>query len=92
MKLLIAGTIFLAAMFPGIPIPLQSTQQLAEMQVLAGDVFKDKVKVYDYTGNLLKEMTAEDVANAQISVADYFVLDNSAFAFKYLGDYYYLRD
>ncbi|MEP1095040.1 MAG: hypothetical protein ABJG78_08005 [Cyclobacteriaceae bacterium] len=92
MKLLISGTIFLAAMFPGIPIPSQNSQELVEMQVLADDVLKDKVKVYDYTGNLLKEMAAEDVANNQISIADYFVLDNSGFAFKYLGDYYYLRD
>ncbi len=91
MKTLSIGVMIVAAMLLGIPIPFQTNQEKVEMQVLADDALQSKVKVYDYDGNLLKEMNAEDVANDDISVADHFILESSGFAFQYLGDYYYLR-
>lgn len=92
MKTLFTGVLLATAMITGIPIPFQSDQELVEMQVLTEDVLKSKVKIYDYDEGLVKELNAEDVANDEISVADYFILESSGFAFKYLDDYYYIRD
>lgn len=92
MKTITIGAVIVVAMLLGIPIPFQSNQEQVEMQILAEDALKSKVKVYDYDGNLLKEMNADDVANDEISVADHFILESSGFAFQYLGDYYYLRE
>ncbi len=92
MKTITTGVLIVVAVLLGIPIPFQDSQEQVEMQVLSEDVLKSKVKVYDYDGNLLKEMDADDVANNEITVSDYFILESSGFAFKHLGDYYYLRE
>lgn len=55
-------------------------------------VFEEMVKVYDYEGNLLKEFQLADVVNNKISLHDHFLLEQSDFAFDYLGDYYYFSE
>ena len=92
MKTIIAGALIAMVMLPPISIPIQSNQQQVEMQLLEDDVFQNKVKIFDYQGNLLKEMSAEDVAHDEITLSDFLILEHSGFAFEYLGDYYYLRD
>jgi hypothetical protein len=93
MKTMITAALVAAAMLPGIETPVQSNQeQLLEMHLLADDVFENRIKIYDFQGNFLSEMRADDVAYDEITVTDYLMLESSGFAFKYLGDYYYLMD
>jgi len=62
------------------------------MQLASEIQFEEKVKIFDYNGNLLSEYSVADVANDEISAADYFALQESDYAFTYLGDYYYFAD
>ena len=91
MKSLLTGVALLVTLLSG--SPLKTTDQ-AEMEMIlqSEEVFKTRVKIFDGKGNLLKELKTQDVANEDITVADYFLLDSSDFLFSYLGDYYYLRD
>lgn len=63
-----------------------------EIQLVTEIEFPEKVKIYDYDGNLLKEYLLADVANNDITFSDYFMLEESDFAFDYLGDYYYFTE
>ena len=84
-------TFLTLALVVGSPM-VDLNKEKVEMMLQADDLLKDKVRIFDYDGNLLKEMEAEDVAYDDISISDYLTLESSDFAFKYLGDYYYLRD
>ncbi|MEM7298517.1 MAG: hypothetical protein AAF391_09665 [Bacteroidota bacterium] len=55
-------------------------------------VFQEMVKVYDYEGNLLREFQLTDVVNNNITIDDHVLLEQSDFAFDYLGDYYYFSE
>ena len=79
-------------MLLGIPITKNGNAQQLEMQLLDEEVFRNKVKIFDFEGNLLKELTVDEVAQNEISVADYMILESSDYAFTYLGDYYYLKN
>ena len=70
---------------------LSSDQEL-DMQLATEMAFQEKVKVYDYHGTLLKEYLLTDVVNNDITIADHFMLEESDFAFDYLGDYYYFSE
>ena len=69
-----------------------SENQALEMQILQDLKFQEMVKVYDYEGNLLKEMTLNQVANNEITAADFSLLDVSDYAFSFCGDYYYFQN
>ncbi|MEM6734698.1 MAG: hypothetical protein AAGC64_01885 [Bacteroidota bacterium] len=69
-----------------------SFNQGLEMQLSAEINFQEKVKIYDYSGNLLKEYILSDVVNNDIAILDYFILEESDYAFNYLGDYYYFSE
>lgn len=69
-----------------------SSEQGIEMLLSSEIQFEEKVKVFDYDGNLLKEYVLSDVANDELSATDYFALQQSDFAFDYLGDYYYFTE
>lgn len=56
------------------------------------EVLQNRVWVFDYQGNLIKELIADEVARGEISVMDYLLLESSHFAFSYFGDQYYLKD
>ncbi|WP_425389974.1 hypothetical protein [Ekhidna sp.] len=62
------------------------------MQIDSDLVFQQMVKIYTYDGELVKELSLNDVANNKISVIDHIVLQESDFAFDHQGDYYYFRD
>ena len=68
------------------------SDQGIEMQLASELVFEEKVKIYDYEGNLLEEYIASDVVNDEISASDYYALQESDYAFNYLGDYYYFTE
>lgn len=92
MKTLLTGMLMATAMLSSTSSFTDGAQAKLEMQILSDEAFQNKVKIFDYSGNLIKEMRADDVGQDQISVADYMLLENSDFAFGYLGDYYYFRD
>ncbi len=62
------------------------------MDIAMEEALQEKVRVYDYDGNLLKELKVTDVATNDISVIDHILLDESDFAFEHLGDYYYFQE
>ena len=62
-----------------------------QAELRAEEVLEDKVRVFDYSGNLITELNADDIAQNEISLSDYLILEDSDFAFDYLGDYYYFR-
>jgi hypothetical protein len=90
MKSLLILSMLFGALFMGFPISEQLNPDLA-MQLHPEEVFEEKVKIYDYSGNLLKEFNVSEVATNQITVSDYMLLDASDFAFDYMGDYYYFQ-
>jgi len=63
-----------------------------EIQLATEIQFEEKVKIFDYDGNLLEEYALTDVANNAISSAEYYALQESHYAFNYLGDYYYFTE
>lgn len=63
-----------------------------DMQLTTQLEFEEKVKIYDYNGNMLNEYLLTDVVNNDITVLDHFALQQSDFAFDYLGDYYYFSE
>ena len=63
-----------------------------DMQLASQMDFQEKVKIYDYNGNLLNEYLLTDVVNNDITVLDHFALEQSDFAFDFLGDYYYFSE
>ncbi|MEM6641750.1 MAG: hypothetical protein AAF616_02120 [Bacteroidota bacterium] len=69
----------------------EAEQPSLDLQLWSELKFDEKVKVYDYDGNLVSEYLLSDVANEEISVIDHLVLEKSDFAFDYLGDYYYFQ-
>lgn len=71
---------------------LSEADQGIEMQLSSEIQFEEKVKIFDYEGNLLKEYLLTDVVNNNISITDHFTLKESHFAFDYLGDYYYFSE
>lgn len=91
MKTLLTGSV-LATLLSGAPTLQIGDVPPLEMQLQVDEVLSEKVRVFDYHGNLLQEMKVEDVANDDISISEYFILENSHFAFDYLGDHYYLKD
>lgn len=74
------------------PQKKQIENQDLELQLSAEMVFEEKVKVYDYDGNLVEEALISDVANNTLSSSQSFSIEESDFAFSYLGDYYYFSD
>ena len=54
--------------------------------------FEKMVKVYDYQGKLMKEYELSQVVNNKITVSDHILIEESDFAFDYLGDYYYFSE
>lgn len=92
MKTLLIGALMATAMLPINPLETDGTQEKIEMLLLEDEVFQNKVKIFDYSGNSVQELKTKDVAEKQISVAEYLIFDSSDFAFEYLGDYYYFRD
>lgn len=92
MKTLFTLAIIGLAMMLGTPIIENGQAQELEMQLKSDEMLQDKVKIFDFEGNLLKEMMAEDVAQNEITVSDFILLESSDFAFSYSGDYYYLRN
>lgn len=92
MKTILTTAFLAVAMLFGIPIPFQGDQVKLEMQLSADEVFANKVKIFDYEGNLLKELRVDDVADHEISISDYLILESSGYAFTYQGDYYFLRE
>ena len=74
------------------PIETGETQAKMEMLLFEDEVFQNKVKIFDYSGNSVQELSTVDVAENEISIAEYLILESSDFAFEYLGDYYYFRD
>lgn len=91
MKSLLMLSMLFGALYMGVPISEQTNPEL-EMSLHMEDVFKEKVKVYDYNGNLLKELNLSAIATDDISVTDHILLDDSDFAFEHLGDYYYFQE
>ncbi|MEM0938552.1 MAG: hypothetical protein AAF600_00175 [Bacteroidota bacterium] len=69
-----------------------SFSQGLEMHLSSEIDFQEKVKIYDYSGNLLKEYILSDVVNNNIAITDHFILEESDYAFNYLGDYYYFSE
>ncbi len=63
-----------------------------DMQLSSEKVFQEKIKIYDYSGTLLKEYALTEVVNGDISTSDHFALEESDYAFNYLGDYYYFSE
>lgn len=92
MKTLLIGALMATAMLPINPLETDGTQEKIEMLLLEDEVFQNKVKIFDYSGNSVQELKTKDIAEKQISVAEYLIFDSSDFAFEYLGDYYYFRD
>jgi len=86
--LLMLGTSFLTGTEEG----SHNTNQGLEIQLKTDLVFQHMVRIYSYEGDLIRELTVEDVANNDISVADYLILQDSDFAFDHRGDYYYFRE
>ncbi|WP_462253139.1 hypothetical protein [Ekhidna sp.] len=62
------------------------------MQLDAELVFEKMVKIYNYEGDLVREIPLNKVANNEISVLDNMILEESDFAFDFQGDYYYFGD
>lgn len=91
MKSLLTGAALLATLLSGPPSKTNDSIEL-EIMLQAEELFNTKVKIFDTKGNLLKELQTQDVANEDITVADYFLLDSSDFLFDHQGDYYYMRD
>ena len=67
-------------------------EQGIEMQLASEIKFEEKVKIFDYDGNLLEEYALADVVNDELSSSDYYTLQESDYAFSYLGDYYYFSE
>lgn len=63
-----------------------------DMQLNSEIVFEEMVKVYNYEGELVREFQLSKVVNNEISLEDNLLMDQSDFAFNYLGDYYYFSD
>lgn len=74
------------------PVAQIDDPRMLEMQIQSEVTFQNTVMIFDFDGNLIKELTVDDVASQEISVTDYFLLEDSHFAFSHQGDYYYLRD
>lgn len=66
----------------------QGLDMLLELEI----EYEEMVRVYDYQGNLVKEFKLASVVNNEISLNDHFLLEQSDFAFDYLGDYYYFSE
>jgi len=90
-SLLILSLLFVSA-FVDTPQLAGQTDHGLEMQLDSDFEFTEMVKIYDYEGNLLNEYELSDVVNNDISVNDHFILEESDFAFNYLGDYYYFSE
>ena len=91
MKSLLLLTLLGVSMLVGVPEEGVHDGQGLDMQLNSELVFPEMVRIYDYEGNLVKEFMMEDVANNDITINDHFLLNESDFAFSYMGDYYYLR-
>ncbi|MEQ9402559.1 MAG: hypothetical protein RIM99_03145 [Cyclobacteriaceae bacterium] len=92
MKILLTGIFIATAMFSGSELQTGENQAKLEIQLSEDDAFQNKVKIFDYKGNLVTELTTNDVANHNISISEYLILESSDYAFTHLGDYYYFRD
>jgi hypothetical protein len=91
MKSLLILSMLFGALFMGLPLSEQVNPEL-EMNLRMEEIFQEKIKVYDYNGNLLKELKKSEVVTNDISVMDHVMLDESDFAFEHLGDYYYFQE
>ncbi len=91
MKTILTLSVLFGAFFIGTTNEESGNPEL-EMNLLMEEVFEERVIVYDYSGNLLKELKVEDIATNEISVTDHFFLDKSDFAFEHMGDYYYFKE
>lgn len=92
MKTLLTSSLIATVLLSGSPVLQIGNSHQVNMQLQADEVLQDMVKVFDYHGNLIREMRVDDVAQDEISISDYLILESSHFAFSYLGDQYYLRD
>ncbi|GAB4241368.1 MAG: hypothetical protein Tsb0034_18360 [Ekhidna sp.] len=89
MKSLFLLTCMAVAVLAESPKTVEFSNQGLDMQLETEKVFNEMVKVYDYQGNLIKEFNLADVVNNEITLSDHFILEQSDYAFDYLGDYYY---
>ncbi len=92
MKTLIITTMAVMLLLCGAAMIEGGISQGLEVQVSGEEVLQDKVKIYDYAGNLIRELSLREVSNGDIAVVDHILLESSHYAFSYLGDYYYFRD
>lgn len=91
MKLLLLLTFMVASAFAESP-QTKSTDLGLEMQLSTEIEFVEKVKVYTYSGKLIKEFPLTNVVNNDISVSDHVLVEQSDYAFDFLGDYYYFSE
>lgn len=93
MKSLLILTLTVLSLFADSPQMASVTgDHMLDMQLSSELVFQDMVKIYDYKGNLVSEYKLNEVANNEISSQDHVLLEQSNFAFNYLGDYYYFTE
>ena len=92
MKLLLILSFLAVSAIGGTSQQSPLRNQDLDMQLSAEFEFKEKVKIFDYDGELLNEYLLEDVVNNDITLSDHFALEESDFAFDYLGDYYYFNE
>lgn len=52
----------------------------------------EKVKIFDATGNLVKEILKTDFFENNLEGAEYAIISKSAHMFDYLGDSYFLLE
>lgn len=89
MKSLLILTLMAIAPLAASPKYNLPTNQGLDMYLTSEIEFQEKVKIYDYHGNLLNEYLLDDVVNNNITLSDHFIIEQSDFAFDHLGDYYY---
>ncbi len=92
MKTLLVSFLIAVSSLSGQFLIPQQDANLPELNLDGENILQNVVKIFDYRGNLIKEMNVSDVNQDEISISDYLILESSHFAFSYLGDYYYLRD
>ncbi len=92
MKSLLLLMALTVSAFAGTAEATKHANQGLYMQLDTELVFEKMVKIYNYDGELVREIPVTKVANNEISVVETMILEESDFAFDYQGDYYYFGD
>ena len=61
-------------------------------EMTVSSTFESKVKIFDVSGNLVKEILKSDIEDNNLESAEYKIVAQSAFMFDYLGDSYFLLE